>query len=155
MTSIDLKNNPSVRFTYNVTFLPNIPQENRPPALENLCARLISHFNAPPNHIFLKLEVSGQGLKGETTQEGFNDLKNWDGNMSNFANQFSSKFPEKPANRVFDTIKLQLVEEITMEYLLRRIEALEKENAEQRAEIVQLREELTRYRTLYGPLPPQ
>jgi hypothetical protein len=64
--------------------------------------------------------------------------------MSDFANQggeFSGGLPENPANRLFKSVDLQPVGEITMEYLLRRIEALEKE--------------LAKYRALYGPLPPE
>jgi hypothetical protein len=71
--------------------------------------------------------------------------------MSDFANQggeFSGGCSENPANRVFDRIDLQLTEEITMEYLLRRIEALEREN-------VDLRVIVNRCYTLHGPPPPQ
>jgi len=78
--------------------------------------------------------------------------------MSDFANQggqFSGGCPENPENRVFESIKLQLVEEITMEHLLRRIEALETELALSKKENAELRHIIERYFTLYGPLPPE
>lgn len=112
-----------------------------------------------PNHIFLKLEVSDQGLKGETTtQKGFQTLQDWEGKMSDLANQsgdFRGGLAENPANRLFKSITLQPVGEITMEHLLRRIEALETELALSKKENADLRVIVNRCYTLHGPPPPQ